>query len=178
MITHADEGPEFEPDDPLAELLRPTSDHLGPPPGRFETIRRRAARRRLVRTTVGAGLTCAVALLVVLPLQSSTTSERPVAPTVPLAPPPLTGSPSPATGPTVSPEAAERPEDTRPSPATDETTTPRGAVVPTPGPRESERAAEPRESERAAEPEVSDREAADPRESKRAAEPVEGYRSP
>ncbi|MGA5417559.1 hypothetical protein [Streptomyces pseudogriseolus] len=178
MITHADEGPEFEPDDPLAELLRPTSDHLGPPPGRFETIRRRAARRRLVRTTVGAGLTCAVALLVVLPLQSSTTSERPVAPTVPLAPPPLTGSPSPATGPTVSPEAAERPEDTRPSPATDETTTPRGAVVPTPGPRESERAAEPRVSDRAPEPEVSDREAADPRESKRAAEPVEGYRSP
>ncbi|MGA5515560.1 hypothetical protein ACPCK2_04745 [Streptomyces pseudogriseolus] len=178
MITHADEGPEFEPDDPLAELLRPTSDHLGPPPGRFETIRRRAARRRLVRTTVGAGLTCAVALLVVLPLQSSTTSERPVAPTVPLAPPPLTGSPSPATGPTVSPEAAERPEDTRPSPATDETTTPRGAVVPTPGPRESERAPEPRVSDRAPEPEVSDREAADPRESKRAAEPVEGYRSP
>ncbi len=78
----------------------------------------------------------------------------------------------------MSPEAAERPEDTRPSPATDETTTPRGAVVPTPGPRESERAAEPRVSDRAPEPEVSDREAADPRESKRAAEPVEGYRSP
>ncbi|MFZ4151688.1 hypothetical protein [Streptomyces pseudogriseolus] len=179
MITHADEGPEFEPDDPLAELLRPTSGHLGPPPGRFETIRRRAARRRLVRTTVGAGLTCAVALLVALPLQSSTTSERPVAPTVPLAPPPLTGSPSPATGPTVSPEAAEpSEEDAQPSPATDETTTPRGAVVPTPGPGESERAAEPRVSDRAPEPEVSDRAAADPRESKRAAEPVEGYRSP
>ncbi|GGQ29449.1 MULTISPECIES: hypothetical protein [Streptomyces] len=187
MITHADEGPEFEPDDPLAELLRPTSDHLGPPPGRFETVRRRAARRRLVRTTVGAGLTCAVALLVALPLQSSTTSERPVSPTVPLAPPPLTGTPSPATGPTVAPEAAEPSEDARPSPATDETTTPRGAVVPTPGPRESERAAEPEVSDRAAEPEVSDRAtepamsdraAADPRESKRAAEPVEGYRSP
>ncbi|MFD5580023.1 hypothetical protein [Streptomyces pseudogriseolus] len=178
MITHADEGPEFEPDDPLAELLRPTSGHLGPPPGRFETVRRRAARRRLVRTTVGAGLTCAVALLVALPLQSSTTSERPVSPTVPLAPPPLTGTPSPATGPTVAPEAAEPSEDARPSPATDETTTPRGAVVPTPRPRESERAAEPEVSDRATEPAMSDRAAADPRESKRAAEPVEGYRSP
>lgn len=99
MITHADEGPEFEPDDPLAELLRPASDHLGPPPGRFETIRRRAARRRVVRTTVGAGLTCAVALLVALPLQNATTSDRPVTPTVPLAPPPLTGSPPPRRAP-------------------------------------------------------------------------------
>ncbi|MGA5183875.1 hypothetical protein ACPCBF_29480 [Streptomyces pseudogriseolus] len=187
MITHADEGPEFEPDDPLAELLRPTSQHLGPPPGRFETIRRRAARRRLVRTTVGAGLTCAVALLVALPLQSSTTSERPVAPTVPLAPPPLTGSPSPATGPTVSPEATEPSEDAQPSPATDETTTPRGEVAPTPEPEVSERTAQPEVSDRPAEPEVSDREpepevsdraAAGLRESKRAAEPAEGYRSP
>ncbi|MFC7512390.1 hypothetical protein ACFQV4_27965 [Streptomyces thermocarboxydus] len=112
MITHADEGPEFEPDDPLAQLLRPTSDHLGPPPGRFETIRRRAARRRLVRTTVGAGLTCAVALLVALPLRNATTtSDRPVSPTVPLAPPPLTGSPTPhpTTGPTVTAEPAEPP---------------------------------------------------------------------
>ncbi|MDU0304574.1 hypothetical protein NUG23_29990, partial [Streptomyces sp. PAL114] len=102
MITHADEDPEFEPDDPLAVLLRPTSDHLGPPPGRFETIRRRAARRRLVRTAVGAGVTCAVALLVALPLQDAATSDRPVTPTVPLAPP-VTTTPSPTTGPTVSP---------------------------------------------------------------------------
>ena len=29
MITHADEGPEFEPDDPLAVILRPTADPLG-----------------------------------------------------------------------------------------------------------------------------------------------------
>ncbi|MET8897484.1 hypothetical protein [Streptomyces albogriseolus] len=145
MITHADEGPEFEPDDPLAELLRPTSDHLGPPPGRFETIRRRAARRRLVRTTVGAGLTCAVALLVALPLQKATTSDRPVTPTVPLAPPPLTGSPTPppTTGPTVSPEPAETPVDTRPSPPSRQSTAPRSVVVPTPGPEVSERVAEP-----------------------------------
>ncbi len=99
MITHADEDPEFEPDDPLAVLLRPTSEHLGPPPGRFETIRRRAARRRLVRTAVGAGVTCAVALLVALPLQNAATSDRPVTPTVPLAPPPVTTTPSPRQGP-------------------------------------------------------------------------------
>ncbi|MEU1262300.1 hypothetical protein ACWDU9_05565 [Streptomyces cellulosae] len=144
MITHADEGPEFEPDDPLAELLRPTSDHLGPPPGRFETIRRRAARRRLVRTTVGAGLTCALALLVALPLQNATTtSDRPVSPTVPLAPPPLTGSPTPhpTTDPTVTAEPAEPPVDARPTPAARESTARRSGVAPTPGPEESERTA-------------------------------------
>ncbi|MFF5606858.1 hypothetical protein ACFY65_10825 [Streptomyces cellulosae] len=144
MITHADEGPEFEPDDPLAELLRPTSDHLGPPPGRFETIRRRAARRRLVRTTVGAGLTCAVALLVALPLQNATTtSDRPVSPTDPLAPPPLTSSPTPprTTGPT--PEPAETPADARPTPAARESAVPRSGDAPTPGPVVPERMAEP-----------------------------------
>ncbi|MCO4696549.1 hypothetical protein LRR80_02608 [Streptomyces sp. RO-S4] len=135
MITHADEDPEFEPDDPLAVLLRPTSDHLGPPPGRFETIRRRAARRRLVRTAVGAGVTCAVALLVALPLQDAATSDRPVTPTVPLAPP-VTTTPSPTTGPTVSPRPAESPVDDRPGASTPQTraTEPRarGLVVPTP----------------------------------------------
>ncbi|MCX4480533.1 hypothetical protein OOK44_29555 [Streptomyces cellulosae] len=144
MITHADEGPEFEPDDPLAQLLRPTSDHLGPPPGRFETIRRRAARRRLVRTTVGAGLTCAVALLVALPLQNATTtSDRPVSPTVPLAPPPLTGSPTPhpTTGPTVTAEPAEPPVDARPTPAARESTARRSGVAPTPGAEVPERTA-------------------------------------
>ncbi|PNV31191.1 hypothetical protein C1708_01740 [Streptomyces sp. DH-12] len=134
MITHADEGPEFEPDDPLAELLRPTSDHLGPPPGRFEAVRRRAARRRLLRTTVGAGLTCAVAVLVALPLQNVTTSDRPVSPTVPLAPPPLAGSPSPTTGPTVPPRPSESAVDTRPAPDVSASATPRGHVVPTPQP--------------------------------------------
>ncbi|MFH9856244.1 hypothetical protein ACH4NV_06895 [Streptomyces althioticus] len=150
MITHADEGPEFEPDDPLAELLRPTSEHLGPPPGGFETIRRRAARRRLVRTTVGAGLMCAVALLVALPLQNATTSDRPVTPTVPLAPPPLTGSPSPSpsTGPTASPKPAESPEDTLPTPSTRESTAPRGFDSPTPEPGVRERAAELRQQYR------------------------------
>ncbi|BFO17944.1 hypothetical protein SHKM778_43320 [Streptomyces sp. KM77-8] len=42
MITHADEGPEFEPDDPLAVILRPGSDYLGPPPA---VTRRSAAER-------------------------------------------------------------------------------------------------------------------------------------
>ncbi|MBD9736028.1 hypothetical protein IGX29_30390, partial [Streptomyces sp. H28] len=105
MITHADEGPEFAPDDPLAVLLRPSSDHLGPPPGRFEEIRRAAARRRLVRAAAGAGLACGAALLIALPLQQ-TAPDGPASPTVPLAPPPVSStSPTPP-----SPEpAATRP---------------------------------------------------------------------
>ncbi|MEU0287530.1 hypothetical protein [Streptomyces sp. NPDC006147] len=155
MITHADEDPEFEPDDPLAVLLRPTSEHLGPPPGRFETIRRRAARRRLVRTAVGAGVTCAVALLVALPLQNAATSDRPVTPTVPLAPPPVTTTPSPTTGPTVSPRPAESPVDDHPgtsgprsraSEPQSRASEPRARdlVVPTPGPVVSDAAPEDR----------------------------------
>ncbi|MFI1441989.1 hypothetical protein [Streptomyces fructofermentans] len=89
MTTRFDEGPEFEPDDPLAVILRPPSDYLGPPPGRYEAIRRAAVRRRVLRVAVGAGLTCAAAFLVALPLQV-TTPEAPVSPTVPLAPPPPT----------------------------------------------------------------------------------------
>ncbi|MFI2507155.1 hypothetical protein [Streptomyces sp. NPDC018972] len=131
MITHSDDGPEFEPDDPLAVILRPASDHLGPPPGRFEEIRRGAARRRLVRTAVGAGLTCAVAALIVLPLQSSA-PDRPVSPTVPLAPPPVS-SPSVTPAPSASPEPAEA----RPTPLapTDGPETPVSEVAPAPGPR-------------------------------------------
>ncbi|ANS68303.1 hypothetical protein SLINC_6079 [Streptomyces lincolnensis] len=92
MITHSDESPEFEPDDPLAVILRPSSDYLGPPAGRYEAIRRRAARRRLVRAAVGVGGACAVAALVALPLRTAS-SDVPVRPTVPLAPP-VSGSPS------------------------------------------------------------------------------------
>ncbi|MGW1505301.1 hypothetical protein ACWCQW_43720 [Streptomyces mirabilis] len=86
MITHSDEGPDFEPDDPLAVILRPASDYLGPPPGHYEAIRRGAARRRLLRTAVGVGSVCAVAALVALPIRLST-SQAPASPTVPLAPP-------------------------------------------------------------------------------------------
>ncbi|MGW4027605.1 hypothetical protein [Streptomyces sp. NPDC005009] len=133
MITHSDDGPEFEPDDPLAVILRPASDHLGPPPGRYEEIRRGAARRRLVRAAVGvgAGLACAVAALVVLPLQSST-HGGPVSPSVPLAPPPVSG-PSATPTPSVSPEPAEA----HPTPRapTDGPETPVTEVAPVPGPR-------------------------------------------
>ncbi|MFJ8023183.1 hypothetical protein [Streptomyces sp. NPDC096311] len=93
MITHPDEGPDFEPDDPLAVILRPASDYLGPPPGRYEVIRRGAARRRLLRAAVGVGSVCAVAALVALPVRLST-SQAPASPAVPLAPPASEGRPS------------------------------------------------------------------------------------
>lgn len=102
MITHSDEGPDFEPDDPLAVILRPASDYLGPPPGHYEAIRRGAARRRLLRTAVGVGSVCAVAALVALPISLST-SQAPASPTVPLAPPsegrPSSVPPSPSASP-------------------------------------------------------------------------------
>ncbi|SFG14902.1 hypothetical protein [Streptomyces mirabilis] len=102
MITHSDEGPDFEPDDPLAVILRPASDYLGPPPGHYEAIRRGAARRRLLRTAVGVGSVCAVAALVALPIGLST-SQAPASPTVPLAPPsegrPSSVPPSPSASP-------------------------------------------------------------------------------
>ncbi|WP_223864846.1 MULTISPECIES: hypothetical protein [unclassified Streptomyces] len=87
-------GPEREPDDPLAVILRPPSDHLGPPPGRYEAIRRAAVRRKLLRTAAGVGVSCAVAALVALPLRA-TAPEPPARPTVPLAPPPATGRATP-----------------------------------------------------------------------------------
>ncbi|MCQ8834300.1 hypothetical protein NQU54_35920 [Streptomyces samsunensis] len=97
---------EPSPEDPLAVILRPTSDHLGPPPGRYEAIRRAAARRKLLRTAAGVGVSCAVAALIALPLRM-TAPETPARPTVPLAPP-TTGPtaprlPSAPTGPSVSP---------------------------------------------------------------------------
>jgi hypothetical protein len=109
LITHSDDGPELEPDDPLAVILRPPSDHLGPPAGRYEAIRRRASRRRLLRATAGAALTCGVAALIVLPLRWSA-PEAPATPTVPLAPPP-------ATSPSTVPTPTATPEPVRPSPS-------------------------------------------------------------
>ncbi|AEM82969.1 hypothetical protein [Streptomyces violaceusniger] len=94
MTPHFDDGPELEPDDPLAVILRPTSDYLGPPPGRYEAIRRAAARRRLLRAAAGVGVSCAVAALIALPLRL-TAPETPARPTVPLAPPPATGRTTP-----------------------------------------------------------------------------------
>ncbi|MFF4350913.1 hypothetical protein [Streptomyces sp. NPDC001530] len=130
MITHSDEGPEFEPHDPLAVILRPSSDYLGPPPGRYEAIRRGAARRRLLRTAAGVGVSCAVAALVALPFRLAT-SEAPASPTVPLAPPPAS-SPSAVPTPSASPEpATPRPADTT---RTDSPGTATPSVVPTRAP--------------------------------------------
>lgn len=88
-------------EDPLAVILRPFSDRadlLGPPPGRYEAIRRTAARRRLLRAAIGAALTCAVAVLVALPLRLGA-AEGPASPTVPLAPPPASDGSTATTGP-------------------------------------------------------------------------------
>lgn len=126
MITHSDDGPEFEPDDPLAVILRPTSDYLGPPAGRYEAIRRGAARRRLLRTAAGVGLTCAVAALVALPLRLAT-PEAPTSPAVPLAPPPAS---SPSAPPSPSASASSGPVSPRPTRATP-TRPPTGTTVPT-----------------------------------------------
>ncbi|MFD9002300.1 hypothetical protein ACFV0T_15205 [Streptomyces sp. NPDC059582] len=130
MITASDDGPDLDPDDPLAVILRPTTEHLGPPPGRYEEIRRSATRRRLLRVAAGAGLTGAVAVLVALPFQL-TTSETPVSPTVPLAPPPAS-SPSVVPSPTRSAEpVTPRPSasPSNPRPEVSRTTTP-GTTTP------------------------------------------------
>lgn len=120
MTTHSDEGPEFEPDDPLTYVLRPTSDYLPPPPGRYGAIRRGAGRRRMLRTAAGLGVSGAVAaaVLVALPLGLST-SQPPASPTVPLAPPPPSRpaptATRPAAPPLATPSARPRPADPRPS---------------------------------------------------------------
>ncbi|MEV7789508.1 hypothetical protein AB0O72_29620 [Streptomyces sp. NPDC088106] len=122
MITRPDEDPEFGADDPLAVILRPASDYLGPPPGRFEAIRRGAARRRLVRTVAGVGLACAAGVLIALPLQNASTADKPASPTVPLAPPPVSDRPSPMPSPSVPPAPADSPSE--PSTATGSPVTP------------------------------------------------------
>lgn len=106
MITHSDEGPDFDPEDPLTVLLRPPVEYLGAPPGHYEAIRRGAARRRVLRAAAGVGATCAVAFLVALPFRMSA-SDGPAPPSVPLAPPPATSAPS--TAPPVSAAPSPRP---------------------------------------------------------------------
>jgi hypothetical protein len=127
LITHSDDGPDFGPDDPLAVIMRPPSDHLGPPPGRYEAIRRGAARRRLLRASAGVAMACAVGALVALPLRSAA-PESPVSPVVPLAPPPASG-PSVVPSPSVSPgRVSPRPGGTGHS---DRSSAPSTAAVPT-----------------------------------------------
>ncbi|MFD3501734.1 hypothetical protein ACFWWT_45510 [Streptomyces sp. NPDC058676] len=133
MITHSDEGPEFEPDDPLAVILRPASDYLGPPAGRYDAIRRRAARRRLVRAAAGVGVTCAVAALAALPFRLAT-HEAPATPSVPLAPPPAS-SPSVPPAPSATPApVSPAPVSPDPTSATPGSSGPAGTSAPTPSP--------------------------------------------
>ncbi|MFF7767270.1 hypothetical protein ACFZC7_12280 [Streptomyces massasporeus] len=103
-----DDGPQSGPDDPLAVILRPSSpDYLGAPPGQYETIRRRATRRRLLRTAAGAGLCCVAAVLIAVPLRH-TAPERPTTPTIPMAPPASrTAPPTPSASPTPEPSPSE-----------------------------------------------------------------------
>lgn len=113
MITYSDDGPDFEPDDPLAVIMRPASERLAPPPGRYEEIRRGAARRRILRAAIGAGATCTVAALLAIPLLR-TAHQDPPSPTVPVAPPPassITAPPTPAESAPVSgtPRPSDRP---------------------------------------------------------------------
>jgi hypothetical protein len=120
LITHSDDGPDHDRDDPLAVILRPSTEYLGAPPGRYEAVRRRASRRRLLRAAAGAAVTCGVAALIVLPLRL-TASDGHGSPTVPLAPPPA-GSPS--TLPQLSPSPVPR----SPHPSQDVRTTAPPAV--------------------------------------------------
>ncbi|MGW2696910.1 hypothetical protein [Streptomyces sp. NPDC001296] len=136
MTTRFDDGPdgpEFGPDDPLAVILRPASEHLGPPPGRYEAIRRAAARRRVLRAAAGAGVTCAVAVLIGLGVQL-TTPQSPASPVVPLAPPPVGGRTPPPT-PSASPSVTRPPGSASPEPTrthrSGASVTPTGAAVPT-----------------------------------------------
>ncbi|MGW7378968.1 hypothetical protein [Streptomyces sp. NPDC054794] len=142
MTTRFDDDPEFAPDDPLAVILRPASEPLGPPPGRYEAIRRAAARRRVLRAAAGLGATCAVAALVVLPLRLSA-DDAPARPAIPLAPPPPTRqvTPSPSVSPTRSaaPESprsrpTHAPETSTHAPDTPTSRYPTRRAVPTPAP--------------------------------------------
>ncbi|MFE9092893.1 hypothetical protein [Streptomyces sp. NPDC007264] len=131
MTTRSDEGPEFGPDDPLAVILRPPSDHLGPPAGRYEAVRRAAARRRLLRAAAGLGLSCAVAAGVALQLHLAAPGT-PVRPTGPLAPP----SPSRHTAPPVPsarpvPSVPHQRATARPGPRNTAPTRPVPTAVPT-----------------------------------------------
>ena len=95
MTTHSDDGPDLEHDDDLLSvLLRPAPEHLGPPSGRYEAIRRTAARRRVLRTAAGVGASCAVAALIALPVHLLTAPTAIPSPAIPLAPPSVSTAPA------------------------------------------------------------------------------------
>lgn len=122
MITHSDEGPDFDPDDPLTVILQPPAEYLGAPAGRYEEIRRGASRRRLLRAAAGAALTCGVAALVALPLHL-TASDGPASPVVPLAPPP-------ASSPSTLPPSTKAPAPVTPAPSASPSRGPRRPSAP------------------------------------------------
>ncbi|WP_194899474.1 hypothetical protein, partial [Catenulispora pinisilvae] len=79
------DGDAIDGDDELTVLLRPGVHLLAPPPGSFQQIRRRAARRRLIRaaTTAGVGVGTAMAIAVVTVAvwpSGNTLGPTPVAP--------------------------------------------------------------------------------------------------
>jgi hypothetical protein len=95
LTTHPDDGPDLEHDDDLLSvLLRPAPEHLGPPSGRYEAIRRTAARRRMLRAAAGVGASCAVAALIALPVHLLTAPTATPSPAIPLAPPPASTAPA------------------------------------------------------------------------------------
>ncbi|MFG2783264.1 hypothetical protein ACGFY7_36210 [Streptomyces prunicolor] len=130
MTTHFDEGdgePGRDLDDPLTVILRPSStEYLGPPAGRYDSIRRGANRRRLLRATLGAGATCAVIVLAALPFRLSH-HDSPTTPTAPLAPPPASSGPT--TPPAPSATRTPTPTASPSSPA--DTRTPSRTTAPT-----------------------------------------------
>jgi hypothetical protein len=118
--------PGHDPDDPLLVLLGPAPAYLGAPPGRYEEIRRTAVRRRRIRTAAGVGMVCAVAGLIALPL-NLTTSHSPRSPTVPQAPPISTSSSTPPADRSPAP-ATPQPSDA----ASTDPKTPDSSAAPTP----------------------------------------------
>ncbi|MFJ4329572.1 MULTISPECIES: hypothetical protein [unclassified Streptomyces] len=104
-------------DDPLLVVLRPGADFLGPPPGRYEAIRRAASRRRLLRAVAGAAATAAAAALIALPLRWAVPTE-PTRPAPPLAPAPA--DPTPQASPSPAPPSdATRAPGSGPAPPTE-----------------------------------------------------------
>ncbi|MEU5339620.1 MULTISPECIES: hypothetical protein [unclassified Streptomyces] len=135
MITPSEDGPDLEPDDPLAVILRPASGYLAPPPGGYEAIRRDASRRRVLRAAAGVGLSCVAAALIALPFRLAA-SDAPASPSVPMAPPPASSSSPP---PTLSPSSGDpstgtrAPKPSASSPAPDGSTAPSEPADPSRG---------------------------------------------